>query len=291
MERRLGELALAAPEVPLAGQQPLAERPLRLAQPIMLDELAILFDQHLLDQLGVVGEHDAFGPKRADTRSPYSRAQRVMVLNWSRPNSFKLPKSHVRGGPGGASVSMFCQHGHDVDPSREITITRASKSWGSRPRHGTQISNPAHLVDIDAKIRARAHQTIRIDSGEAVLGDQPIHQVDGCRLHGQVQRFLGVDGDQASRLLDPHPRDALARFQLESQPHGGLGLGGGAGELGVALARVDIAQVEAGTLVKDRQRRSGCPVRRRGYRGCRPILPGRRGWWSLRGRARRPACR
>ena len=60
-------------------------------------------------------------------------------------------------------------------------------------------------------------------------------------------------GDQAVRLLDPHPGDALALLQLEPQPHGGLGLGGGAGELGVALAGVDVAQVEASPLVEDRQ--------------------------------------
>ena len=59
VERRLRELALAAPEVALAGQQALAQRALRLPQAIVLDELAVLVDQHLLDQVGVVGEEDA----------------------------------------------------------------------------------------------------------------------------------------------------------------------------------------------------------------------------------------
>ena len=61
VERRLGKLALASPEFPFAGQEPLTQRPPRLPQPIMLDELAILVDQNLFDQVGMVGEDDISG--------------------------------------------------------------------------------------------------------------------------------------------------------------------------------------------------------------------------------------
>ena len=63
VKRGLGQFALTAPEFTFAGQQPLAQRPLRLPQPIVLDELAILVDQNLLDQVGMVGEHDMPGPE------------------------------------------------------------------------------------------------------------------------------------------------------------------------------------------------------------------------------------
>ena len=77
--------------------------------------------------------------------------------------------------------------------------------------------------------------------------------MDRGGLDGVVQRSVGMDGDQTLRFLDPHPGDALPLLQLEPEPDGGLGLGGRAGELGVALTGVDIAQVKASPLVEDRQ--------------------------------------
>ena len=51
-----------------------------------------------------------------------------------------------------------------------------------RPRDGAQISNPAHLIDVDAKVGTGADQAIRIDGGKTILGDQPIHQVYWWRI-------------------------------------------------------------------------------------------------------------
>ena len=63
MERRLGELALGPPELALAGQEPVAQRSPRAPQPVVLDELPVLVDQHLLDQVGMVEEEDRRGPE------------------------------------------------------------------------------------------------------------------------------------------------------------------------------------------------------------------------------------
>ena len=118
VERRLGELALAPPELSLAGQEPLAQRPLRLPQPIVLDELAILVDQHLLDQVGMVGEHDrCLGPNRAETRSPYSRAQRVRCPAGRGRTPSSCRRASCRGGPGGRLRPRLRENGHElVDP-------------------------------------------------------------------------------------------------------------------------------------------------------------------------------
>ena len=80
VKRRLGQLALAAPELAFAGQEPLPERPLRLPQPIVLDELPILVDQHLLDQVGMVDEHDSPGAESG-------RNQVAILLSPARSSS------------------------------------------------------------------------------------------------------------------------------------------------------------------------------------------------------------
>ena len=63
MERRLSQLALGAPEIALAGQETLAQGSPCIAQPVMLDELAILRNQHFGDQIGMVEEENRPGPE------------------------------------------------------------------------------------------------------------------------------------------------------------------------------------------------------------------------------------
>ena len=58
VEGRLRQLPLSAPEVPLAGQQAVSQRPLGIPKAVVLDELPVLIDEHLLDQVGMVDEPD-----------------------------------------------------------------------------------------------------------------------------------------------------------------------------------------------------------------------------------------
>jgi len=60
------------------------------------------------------------------------------------------------------------------------------------PGHGVQLGELAHLVHIDSKIRTCADKTIRILRREAVFGDQPVYEVDGCRFHGYFQWTIGI---------------------------------------------------------------------------------------------------
>ena len=80
--------------------------------------------------------------------------------------------------------------------------------------------------------------------------DQPVDQIDRGGLDGDLERPVREHGDDRGRLLDPHPGHRPALDQVEVETHGGLGLGGRPRELGVALAGVDIAQVEARALVE-----------------------------------------
>ena len=54
VEGRLRKLALLPPEVALARQQAVAQAGPRLAERAVLDEVAVLRDQHLLDEVGMV---------------------------------------------------------------------------------------------------------------------------------------------------------------------------------------------------------------------------------------------
>ena len=122
-----------------------------------------------------------------------------------------------------------------------------------RPRHVAELGDLAHLIDVDAKVGTGADQAIGVGRREAVLRDQPVHQVDGGGVDGRLERPIGEDGDNRIRLVDPHPRHTLLLDDVELQADRGVGFGGGAGVFGVALAGVDVAQVEPATLMIDRQ--------------------------------------
>src|SRR5208337_5442904 len=94
MERRLSQLALGAPEIALAGQEALAKGSPCTAQPVMFDELAVLGNQHLLDQVGMVEEENRSGPE--------SRPDQVAVLAMparERPQTVAAEFPQVSGEP------------------------------------------------------------------------------------------------------------------------------------------------------------------------------------------------
>src|SRR2546422_148255 len=106
---------------------------------------------------------------------------------------------------------------------------------------------------MNAKVGARAHQAIRVRRTETIFRDQPVHQVERRRLDRDLEGTRGVDGNQRLRLLDAHPRDLLRLDDIELDAYRRLGLGGGAGELGVALAGMDVAEAKEGAGMMDRQ--------------------------------------
>ena len=62
-----------------------------------------------------------------------------------------------------------------------------------------------------------------------------------------------MDGDDRAGLLDSQPGDALALDEIEAHADSRLRLGGGAGELGVALAGVHVAEIEQPARMGDRE--------------------------------------
>ena len=102
MKRRLYELAPGPPELSLAGQEAVAQRSLRASQPVMLDELPVLIDEHVLDKLGMVDEkHGTRAKPGGDHVSEFVMPARVSVPRRSRLNSLRLPESQCCFGPGG----------------------------------------------------------------------------------------------------------------------------------------------------------------------------------------------
>src|SRR5438105_7913498 len=106
---------------------------------------------------------------------------------------------------------------------------------------------------MNAKIRAGAHKTVGIGWREAVLGDEPIHEMHRGSLNGHRQRAKCVSRDDGVRLFDAQPRYALALDEIKLHPDRRLGFGRGAGEFGVALTGMDVAEVEECTGMKNRQ--------------------------------------
>ena len=113
--------------------------------------------------------------------------------------------------------------------------------WYFRTCDERKLTNLAHLVHVDAKIRTSAYQAISIGRREAIFGDQPVHQVKCRRLDRDFQWLVGVDGDQGVRFFDSHPRNFLGLDDVELDLDRRLGLGGGSREFGVALRCMDVA--------------------------------------------------
>src|SRR5438046_2104886 len=74
---------------------------------------------------------------------------------------------------------------------------------------GTEIPDPAKLIDIDAKIGTCVHEAIGIDRRKVVFGNQPIHEVRGGGLDREVQGTISVDRDEAVGFLDPDSGNPL----------------------------------------------------------------------------------
>src|SRR5260370_6428100 len=62
-----------------------------------------------------------------------------------------------------------------------------------------------------------------------------------------------MNGNNRLRLFNSHPGNPLLLDQVEAHANRGLGLRRGAGKLGVALAGMDIAQIEERARMKNRQ--------------------------------------
>src|ERR1043165_3283903 len=104
---------------------------------------------------------------------------------------------------------------------------------------------------MDAKIRARAHQAVCIGRSKSVFGDQPVHELECRGLDSDFKRTVGVDGDERTWFLNAHPGNFLCLDHFKLHANRRLRLGGGASKLRVALARVDVAQVEECSGIED----------------------------------------
>ena len=65
-----------------------------------------------------------------------------------------------------------------------------------------QLAEPTHLIDVDAEVGAGADQAVGVGGGEAVVADQPLHQVDRGGLDGHLQGAVGVERAVGAGRLD-----------------------------------------------------------------------------------------
>ena len=59
------------------------------------------------------------------------------------------------------------------------------------PGHEQKFPNLAHLIDVNAEIRAGADEAVRVRGRQTVIRDEPVHEVGRGRLHGDFQRPRG----------------------------------------------------------------------------------------------------
>src|SRR6187455_2182876 len=62
-----------------------------------------------------------------------------------------------------------------------------------RPGDVHELRDLTHLVDVDAEVRARAHEAVRVGRSEAVLSDEPVHEVEGRGLDRDFERLIRED--------------------------------------------------------------------------------------------------
>jgi hypothetical protein len=79
-----------------------------------------------------------------------------------------------------------------------------SSASESRSRDVRQLADFAHLIHVDAEVGAGADQAIGVGGGEAVFGDEPIHQVEGGGFDSGFEGFVGVDRDEGVGFFDTH---------------------------------------------------------------------------------------
>src|SRR5207302_6354390 len=72
-------------------------------------------------------------------------------------------------------VSSLCESLCPLCLCGELTTQIPPRNF--RTRHVAQLGDLAHLVDVDAEVRAGADQAVGVSRREAVVGDEPVHQV------------------------------------------------------------------------------------------------------------------
>src|SRR5262249_61506638 len=111
----------------------------------------------------------------------------------------------------------------------------------------------AHLVDVDPKVRENTDKTVGVGWCEAVISDEPIHQVNRSRLDGDFERAERIDGYERLWLFDSHPWRTFGFYNVELGANRCHRLRRCAGKLGIALAGMHIAKVEKRTGMVDGQ--------------------------------------